>query len=102
MPRAKRSPSPRASARKETGSYTHPEADLALRPEIAQAFFSRTGAWESLKKALKGDYDQIVWDHLAGTVSAPFTPGAQREIAVKVIDDRGNELLVVRKLEEGK
>jgi len=69
---------------------------------VTQAFFPRTGAWESLKKALKGDYDETVWDHLSGTVSAPFTPGEQKEIAVKVIDDRGNELLVVRKLKEGK
>lgn len=69
---------------------------------VTQAFFPRTGAWESLKKALKGDYDESVWDHLAGTVSAPFTPGIHREVAVKVIDDRGNELLVVKKLEVGK
>lgn len=66
---------------------------------VTQAFFPKTGAWESLKKALKGDYDETVWDHLAGTVSAPFAAGEHREIAVKVIDDRGNELLVVRKLE---
>lgn len=67
---------------------------------VTQAFFPRTGAWEGLKKALKGDYDEAVWDHLAGTVSAPFLAGEHRQIAVKVIDDRGNELLVVRKLEE--
>jgi len=41
-----------------------------------------------------------VWDHLAGTTSAPFTQGASGEVAVKVIDDRGNELLVVKKLAE--
>ncbi|GDY23439.1 hypothetical protein LBMAG56_47860 [Verrucomicrobiota bacterium] len=69
---------------------------------VTQAFFPRTGAWESLKKALKGDYDETVWDHLAGTVSAPFAAGEHQEIAVKVIDDRGNELLVVKKLKEGK
>jgi adenine-specific DNA-methyltransferase len=69
---------------------------------VTQAFFPRTGAWENLKKALKGDYDETVWDHLAGTVGAPFTPGEHKEIAVKVIDDRGNELLVVQKLKEGK
>ena len=69
---------------------------------VTQAFFPRTGAWENLKKALKGDYDETVWDHLAGTVSAPFTAGEQKEIAVKVIDDRGNELLTVQKLKEGK
>ena len=64
----------------------------------SQAFFPRTGAWENLKKALKGDYDETVWDHLAGTTSAPFEAGEQKQIAVKVIDDRGNELLVVKAL----
>jgi adenine-specific DNA-methyltransferase len=67
---------------------------------VNQAFFPRTGAWEALKKALRGEYEESVWDHLAGTVSAPFEPGDQGQIAVKVIDDRGNELLVVKKLRE--
>ncbi len=65
---------------------------------VSQAFFPRTGAWENLKKALKGEYEESVWDHLAGTTSAPFQAGEQRQIAVKVIDDRGNELMVVEKL----
>ena len=65
---------------------------------VSQAFFPRTGAWESLKKALKGEYEESVWDHLAGTVSAPFEAGQQGQVAVKVIDDRGNELLVVEKM----
>jgi adenine-specific DNA-methyltransferase len=65
---------------------------------VSQAFFPRTGAWENLKKALKGEYDDAVWDHLAGDTSAPFEAGEHRQIAVKVIDDRGNELMVVRKI----
>ena len=65
---------------------------------VSQAFFPRTSAWEGLRKALKADYDDSVWDHLAGTVSAPFEAGEHRQVAVKVIDDRGNELLVVRQL----
>jgi adenine-specific DNA-methyltransferase len=65
---------------------------------VSQAFFPRTGAWDNLKKALKGEYEESVWDHLAGTVSAPFELGEHQQIAVKVIDDRGNELLVVKKL----
>jgi len=65
---------------------------------VSQAFFPRTGAWGDLRKALKGDYDDSVWDHLAGTTSAPFEVGEHRQIAVKVIDDRGNELLVVKRL----
>jgi len=67
---------------------------------VCQAFFPRTSAWEGLKKALKGEYAETVWEHLAGSVSAPFSPGETGQIAVKVIDDRGNELLVVKSLNE--
>jgi adenine-specific DNA-methyltransferase len=67
---------------------------------VSQAFFPRTSAWDNLRKALKTDFEESVWDHLSGTVSAPFTAGDVREIAVKVLDDRGNELLVVRSLDE--
>ena len=69
---------------------------------VSQAFFPRTSAWDSLKKALNGEYDDSVWEHLAGTTSAPFEAGEQGQVAVKVIDDRGNELLVVKKLGEAK
>lgn len=67
---------------------------------VCQAFFPRTGAWTAIKKALKADYDETVWDHLAGTTSAPFAAGGERRVAVKVIDDRGNELLVVKSIDE--
>ncbi|MCU0293611.1 MAG: site-specific DNA-methyltransferase [Thermoanaerobaculaceae bacterium] len=69
---------------------------------VCQAFFPRTSAWESLRKALRGLYEESVWDHLAGATSAPFEAGDHAQIAVKVIDDRGNELLVVKKLGEVK
>lgn len=65
---------------------------------VSQAFFPRTKDWDKLKRALKGEFEDSVWDHLAGTVSAPFVPGENKRIAVKVIDDRGNELLVVKAL----
>lgn len=67
---------------------------------VSQAFFPRTSAWDNLKRALKASYEESVWDHLAGTTSAPFEAGEHQQIAVKVIDDRGNELLVVKKLDE--
>jgi adenine-specific DNA-methyltransferase len=67
---------------------------------VSQAFFPRTGAWDNLKKALKTEFEESVWDHLSGTSSAPFTEGDTRDIAVKVLDDRGNELLVVLTLDE--
>jgi adenine-specific DNA-methyltransferase len=67
---------------------------------VSQAFFPRTSAWDNLRKALKTEFEESVWEHLSGTVSAPFSEGGTREIAVKVIDDRGNELLVVKSLDE--
>jgi len=69
---------------------------------VSQAFFPLTSAWDNLKKALNGEYDDSVWEHLAGTTSAPFEAGEHGQVAVKVIDDRGNELLVVKKLSEAK
>jgi adenine-specific DNA-methyltransferase len=69
---------------------------------VCQAFFPRTGAWENLRKALKGRYEESVWEHLSGATSAPFEAGERGQIAVKVIDDRGNELLVVKKLAEAR
>ena len=67
---------------------------------VSQAFFPRTQAWDNLKRALKGEYEDGVWAHLAGTVSVPFEAGTNAQIAVKVIDDRGNELMVVKSLKE--
>jgi len=65
---------------------------------VCQAFFPRTGAWENLKRALKAEFEDTVWEHLAGTTSAPFAAGTHGQVAVKVIDPRGNELIVVKKL----
>jgi len=67
---------------------------------VSQAFFPRTAAWDDLRRALRGAYDDSVWDHLAGTTSAPFEAGDHGQVAVKVIDDRGNELLVVKSLRD--
>jgi adenine-specific DNA-methyltransferase len=67
---------------------------------VCQAFFPRTAAWDDLKRSLKGQFEDSVWDHLAGTQSEPFEAGEHRQVAVKVIDDRGNELLVVKSLQD--
>ena len=67
---------------------------------VCQAFFPRTAAWEGLKRSLRGEFDDSVWTHLSGTVSAPFQAGEHGQIAVKVVDDRGNELIVAKLLSE--
>ena len=63
-----------------------------------QVFFPKTSAWDNLQKSLKANFDDSVWEHLAGTVSEPFAPGSRRKVAVKVIDERGNELMRVKDL----
>ncbi len=69
---------------------------------VTQAFFPKTEAWESLKKALKADFEDSVWEHLRGITSAPFEAQAGQQVAVKVIDNRGNELMVVKTVGEGR
>jgi adenine-specific DNA-methyltransferase len=67
----------------------------------SQVFFPKTSAWDNLQKSLKGQFNESVWEHLAGTVSEPFVAGNHRRIAIKVIDERGNELMVVKSLGGG-
>jgi adenine-specific DNA-methyltransferase len=54
----------------------------------------------SRTEGAKKPYEESVWDHPAGTIGVPFVAGEHGQSAVKVIDDRGNELLVVKKLGE--
>ncbi len=63
-----------------------------------QVFFPRTSAWDKIHKAINADFDESVWKHLRGATSAPFVAGEQ--VAVKVIDERGNELMVIKRSKE--
>jgi adenine-specific DNA-methyltransferase len=63
-----------------------------------QVFFPRTSAWDNLRKTLKATHDDSVWEHLRGDTSAPFASDVGTNIAVKVLDDRGNELLKIVRL----
>ena len=82
-----------ALLRPESGAYEHLNGGQCFR--AGQVFFPRTGAWDKIRRAIKADFDDTVWEHLRGSVSAPFVAGEQ--VAVKVIDDRGNELMVTKK-----
>ena len=78
-----------------------PERDVAFS-NVEKVFFPKTSAWDNLQKSLGDQFSQTVWEHLAGTVSEPFTLGDKKRIAVKAIDERGNELMVVKAAEEGR
>lgn len=54
--------------------------------------------WTKLAKALNGNVDEELLEQYTGTVSIPFNLGDKKTIAVKIIDDRGVEMLIVKKL----
>ena len=63
---------------------------------ICQAFFPGDNrAWEKLQRALKAQIDPEAFEKMRGTRSFPFKPGENGQIAVKVIDFRGNEVVKV-------
>jgi adenine-specific DNA-methyltransferase len=65
---------------------------------ISQAFFPDSSAWDKLKRALKASIDEDKFELLTSTHSLPFKLGKEKRIAVKVIDHRGNEVMVVREM----
>jgi adenine-specific DNA-methyltransferase len=67
---------------------------------VTQAFFPDQNAWERLAKALKDVVDPNAFEAFKGTTSLPFKLGKNRQVAVKVIDPRGNEVMTVHKLED--
>lgn len=66
---------------------------------IVQAFFPNKNDWKKLERALNGILDEDRFDMLTGHVSLPFRPGKHKRAAVKVIDQRGNEVMKVVDLE---
>tara|TARA_B100000519_G_scaffold202974_1_gene223321 strand:+ start:1647 stop:4349 length:2703 start_codon:yes stop_codon:yes gene_type:complete len=62
---------------------------------IVQAFFPDKSSWKKLEKALKGSLNQDRFEMLTGKESIPFKEGKYKKAAVKVIDQRGNEVMKV-------
>lgn len=69
---------------------------------ISQAFFpsgaTKSDAWDKLENALRGSVDKEKMEIFRGTISLPFDEGSHTTIAVKVIDERGNEVIKVHPL----
>ena len=69
-----------------------------------QVFFPMAGAkdgWTRLAKTLKAEIDAEKIEAYRGTRSLPFEKGPHGRIAVKVVDDRGFESLVIREIGKG-
>ena len=68
-----------------------------------QVFFPMAGAdegWSKLAKNLKAQIDEELIENYRGTTSLPFKLGDNKQIAVKIIDDRGIESLKIIKVRE--
>ncbi len=67
-----------------------------------QVFFPMSGpkdGWSKLAKSLNNELDEDLIEAYRGTESLPFELGPNKKIAVKIIDDRGIESLLVQELE---
>lgn len=67
----------------------------------SQVFFPQGDekrGWAKLAKALNGTVDEELLEFFSSDTSLPFTPGEHKKIAVKIIDNRGIESLVIKEL----
>lgn len=67
----------------------------------SQVFFPMAGekdGWAKLAKNLKAEIDEEKIEAFKGTVSLPFKKPESRQVAVKIIDDRGIESLKIVRL----
>jgi len=74
--------------------------ERSLYPQ--QVFFPMSGTsdgWSKLAKTLKSEIDEQLIEHYSGTKSLPFSAGPNKQVAVKIIDDRGIESLKIIKIE---
>lgn len=61
-----------------------------------QVFFPMAGeaeGWARLARSLRAEIDEELIEAYRGTISLPFEPGKHRQVAVKIVDDRGIESL---------
>ena len=69
---------------------------MELNP--TQIFFpmeGKSGGWNKLAKTLKAEIDQDLMESFTGTESLEFEAKPEQKIAVKIIDDRGIESMIV-------
>jgi adenine-specific DNA-methyltransferase len=75
--------------------------ERSLYPD--QVFFPEGDSkrdWTRLAKALNGEVNEELLGQFAAVESLPFSAGESRRVAVKIIDNRGIESFVIRKLDQ--
>lgn len=67
-----------------------------------QVFFPMAGdkdGWNKLRRDIRAELDESLLPAFHGTVSLPFEAGDHRQVAVKIVDDRGIESLKILALD---
>jgi len=67
----------------------------------SQVFFPMSGGtegWGAVAKNLRAEIDEEKIEAFRGTVSLPFMVGGRKQVAVKIVDDRGIESLKIIRL----
>ena len=75
--------------------------ERSLYPD--QVFFPESDSkrdWTKLAKALNGEVNEELMDAFRETESLSFSAGEEKKIAVKIIDNRGIESFVIKKVGE--
>ncbi len=75
--------------------------ERSLYPD--QVFFPESDSkrgWTRLADALNGEINEDLLEKFSGVESLPFLGGENKRIAVKIIDNRGIESFVIKKLEK--
>jgi adenine-specific DNA-methyltransferase len=62
-------------------------------------FLGANDPYDSLKKTLKAEIDQVAWESLHSDTSRPFPKPKSKRIAVKVINHLGDEVMKIFKLD---
>ena len=66
-----------------------------FRTRCSSRWRARRTAGTGCKKDIRAELDEDLLEQFHGTVSLPFEAGDNRQIAVKIVDDRGIESLKV-------
>jgi adenine-specific DNA-methyltransferase len=94
------------SAAKEVPAWFLDDDYDGLTFRISQAFFPKEATvrnpWDKLENALGSVVDAERMETFRGLESLPFKAGKEKKIAVKVVDVRGNEVMVIGRLNQEK
>ena len=88
----------RAAYRVRAGSAQQVELRFVapIKAPVTARFGTSTGTVSFVRAdALKAEIDEDAWNELYGTVSRPFARPSSGQIAIKVINDYGDEVLKV-------